>query len=271
MIDDLVWAVSSPSLLATARSGDLLDPSLVDAEELMQFLNEDKQARVGYYFEQLIHFWLKRIRGLEIVAHRQQIHEGKLTLGELDFVFRDESGELNHWEAAVKFYLHDAENTVDGSHYVGPNTADTLERKVSHLMERQLPLSERSFPEVKQRHAFVKGRIYYHPRQETPTSQAACLNPDHLRGNWIRMSELDWLDEIAGDGRLDFRILRKPHWLAAATGDSQSGEELKTALAAHFATSLQSVHVAVFKGGVEVRWLFVVADSWPELCQRSVE
>lgn len=167
-LDDLTWAIASPSLLADCPVVPDFDPDRVDPEHLAAFLAETPGHRVGRYFERLVLYWLQYVRRVEIVAKSLQIREGNRTVGEIDLLFRDEQHRLNHWEIAVKFYLHFQHKNLSGSHFIGPNAADTFERKMERLFGHQLPRSEASFPEVEIRQAFVKGRIFYHPNQELP-------------------------------------------------------------------------------------------------------
>jgi len=254
--DDLLWAVNSPSLFVDEEERlGLVDPVDVVVE---------RNGKVGHYFESLIECWLERIRGCEIIAHRQQVIEAGKTLGELDFVFRDEEGRLNHWETAVKFYLCDPENRVDGSCFIGPNTADTLERKYRRLTEHQLPLSERLHPGVTIRRAFVKGRIYRNPFHQE-TDSVAVLNPQHLRGRWLRLGQLDWLDEIEQGGPCGYRVLAKPYWLHSAPFEAVDVNNLRAGLRSHFEGSKKSIHVGISRDDLEIERLFVVADEWPHL------
>jgi uncharacterized protein len=264
-VADLLWAINSPSLIATKDVDSTLDPGSIDGGELRAFLKRQPRHKVGHYFECLIQFWLERIRGFELVAHRHQVMDGKLTLGELDFVFRDDNGRLNHWETAVKFYLCDRENVVKDSCFIGPNTADTLERKIERLAGHQLPLSEVAYPEVEIRRAFVKGRIYRHPFQAPEPINSELLNIRHLTGAWIRHADLGWLDEIDPAGDCDYRILEKPYWLSASPSAALDVNNLRVTLAGHFETGKQSIHVGISRNGAEIERLFVVADEWPNL------
>ena len=44
---------------------------------LAEFLRERSEHRVGHFFENLVHFWLKHVRGVEMVAHRQSVRNGQ--------------------------------------------------------------------------------------------------------------------------------------------------------------------------------------------------
>ena len=70
-----------------------LDVGSVDVEHLEDFISKRPDRRVGHYFETLILYWLTHIVKVELIAHGQQIMDGKRTVGELDFLFRDRDGD----------------------------------------------------------------------------------------------------------------------------------------------------------------------------------
>ncbi len=255
IVEDLLWVVNSPSLIDDAevvslKSGD------IDADELKRFLDERPGHRVGRYFENLVAFWLDRIVGVEMVAAGEQVWEGTRTVGEIDFVFRTNSSTLVHWETAVKFFLH-CPNDGD-SDFPGPNASDNFERKMTKLFEKQLPLSDRVYPDVVQRRAFVRGRMFYHPSVGEPELFPDRLAPNHLRGTWIRESELDWFDEFESSRGL---IVMKPYWLATPVDQTSRVpvSELCDQLGAHFRCSRNPALVAVEGAG----YVFVVPETWP--------
>jgi len=271
---DLLWAINSPSLIRTSPEHLPCWPVCEAAEVVSGLLQSscDQHARhrVGLYFEDLVHFYLKVVRSYEIVEHGLQIQEGGRTVGELDFLYREVDGGLHHCETAVKFYLFIPESNESGSQFIGPNAADNFERKTQRLFEHQLKLSEERFPSVVKREAYVKGRIFYHPLRDAPEALPTALAPDHLRGIWIRESELEWL-RLSGD-ETKFRVARKPLWLApdVVTPDDS---ELRTIsgicryLRQHFAErrTPQLINALIAHGDVwrESQRIFVVSDQWP--------
>jgi len=272
--------VNSPPLLADTRAvsnsnlrkltGWPLQPEQVDSDHLDAFLKERPTQRVGRYFERLVLYWLRHVRQVEVVAESLQVRDGKRTIGEIDLLFYDEQRHLTHWEIAVKFYLHFPQDTTMGSHYIGPNAADTLERKTKRLFEHQLPRSKRDFSEVTIRQAFVKGRIFYHPLQALPSEQAKQLAANHLRRTWIRSTQLNQIQDTDGEAYL---ILRKPFWLSsevAGVSDVEwmSKRTLVDVLAGHFAEHDHPVLVSQLRTDgqkfVESKRIFVVPKRWPD-------
>ena len=273
-VRDLIWAVNSPPLMDLTSGASAIAQPLkigdVDREHLRIHFNAQPEQRVGRYFERLIAYWIRYIRRCEIVAHSLQLREGKQTVGELDLLFRDEHGRLNHWEVACKFYLQVDMHGAPATEYIGPNAEDTLQKKVTRLLEHQLPLGIRYFPEIEVRHAFVKGRIFYHWLTGAKDALPVELAADHLDGKWIRLQELP---ELLGDSGLRYRILRKPFWLAeelaAPSGDegTLSPEEVWHVLENHFSRRNSPMLISAFRGGNSSlreceRW-FVVPSQWP--------
>lgn len=273
---DLKWAVMSPDLIIESpgekEAANLIHEASINEQELAAFLTPYAKFRVGEYFEGLVLYWLEKICHLKIVAQQQQIREGKQTIGEIDFLFEDEAGELNHWETAVKFYLHYPVDNPTGSHFIGPNASDWFEKKINRLLGHQIPFGKKHFPEIMRSKAFVKGMIFYHPHLKPPDQLPQKLSAKHLRGTWIRHSERDWLKDKHKNCM--FRVMQKPYWLSPEVSLSQiqelkSFEELKSELDTHFRKkewplliSVLACQQALYE---EIDRVFVVAESWPQI------
>ena len=270
-LDDLLWAVNSPPLLSASPLVDHVDVGEIDLDHFAKFLREQSDHRVGRYFERLILYWLTHIRKVQIVHHSKQILDAKRTIGEIDFIFRDETDRLTHWETAIKFYLYDLLAQSFSSQFIGPNAADNFEKKTAKMFDKQLPLSQKHFPEVEVRQAFVKGRVFYHPDQPKPTTLPKYLSPTHLTGRWIRAAELEYLNQA--DPKSIFQIQQKPNWLTAQRPTAQrltasepqslSSTELVDQLNSHFHQLGHPVLVSEHSKLDEPKWIFVVPDSWP--------
>ena len=272
---DLIWTINSPSLIQTpagtlAPNWPACQESDFAPEALRSWCESRRPYRGRRYFQALAHFYLQSVCGFEIVEQGLQIQENGRTVGELDFLYRNQEGELCHCETAVKFFLHTPESNDSGSHFIGPNSADNLERKTRRLFEHQLRLSENRFPDVNRREAFVKGRIFYHPLTPAPTALPELLARDHLKGSWIRESELDLLE--VSDAEARFRIARKPHWLAPDHADLADAtlltvDGLRLRLESHF-TKKRTPQLVNALSENDEQWqesdrVFVVSDQWP--------
>ncbi|MCM2369927.1 DUF1853 family protein [Aporhodopirellula aestuarii] len=269
LLRDLIWCVNSPSLITPAATTKPITADEIDEEHLASFFLDQVPRKVGHYFERLVLYWLTHVRRVELIANTLQIRSENRTLGEIDFLYRDEQGQLTHLEVAVKFYLYQPDRVVHDSHFIGPNVRDTFERKMHRLFEHQLPLSHRHFPDVKVRHAFVKGRIFYDADLPAPVHLPAKMSPDHLRGSILRLQSLDSLEKTP---RAFYRVLEKPFWLSDDIGDSnlqplQDASQIKS-----YITRRMSVHHSPVlfselnqRGDsfTESNRLFIVPDDWP--------
>lgn len=236
-----------------------IDAADVDADHLEAFLDQRPGSyRVGRYFEALVEYWLRHVRKLEIIAASMQLKDGKVTVGEIDFLYRDEEHALVHCEATVKFFL-----CVPGhspSEFPGPNANDNYEAKLTKLFDDQLGRSEQFVPEVEQRLGIMKGMLFY--RKGDPTvAVPQRLSPAHQRGGWLRVNELDALS-----GEV-FAIAPKPNWLAPQVDATLlSATELTNNLTAHFGATDHPMMISARSStdsAIEVERIFVVDETWP--------
>lgn len=291
---DLAWTLESPFLVSPPTVSPFAE-SLLQIQDhltaftpqLVQFLNERKTFRVGRYFENLVHFYLRYVVGCEFAGQGMQVQDaGQPTVGELDFVFYDLQRRLQHWETAIKFFLYLPEVDDGESQFRGPNPRDCLESKVDRLVHHQLPLSGRVFSDVKIRVPFVKGRVFYPQTGGTavvPPELAGGyrLSPGHLRGLWVRYRDAEcYAEEFCASGSRCF-LLTKPFWLADPPFDSVSGQcgvkPLSTRTPGEFLDALNrhgysgrrcvqlSIHVSEGRERQDSTRVIIVPDRWPDL------
>lgn len=255
-----------PALLPAGREAVLSDSELLTA--LQNWPSTTKPRFVGKYFEQLIEFHLRGVLGVDLVATGEQVFRDGVTVGELDFVFRDAAGLLQHWETAVKFYLFTDEDPRRGSRLIGPNPRDSFEQKLNRLTTHQLPLGRSVCPGLAAQAAIVRGFIFYPPNAEVPLSALPLeLSPNHLRGIWLRSDKWNTIDSVFGH-ETQFCVMRKPHWLAAPqTAERLLPKEMSTQVLRHFSQSTRPLMISagVARGD---RWdeqqrLMVVDAGWP--------
>jgi hypothetical protein len=122
-VRDLAWALSSPALMHASgtpckwyddgwyrqvyrESADWLCGLEQSPAALADIIRQDKDRRLGRYFELLWAFWFEHSDRFDIIGQNIQIeHEGR-TAGELDLVVHEHAtGKNIHIELAVKFYL----------------------------------------------------------------------------------------------------------------------------------------------------------------------
>jgi hypothetical protein len=284
-VRDLAWLLDSPDLLdrrqwqgriATlfSQEGEAIDAWLGrlddDPAELQALIERHGFNRLGRYAELLMAHFLRHIGALE--AHGVQVRAASgETVGEFDFLLRDPSARLLHWEFATKYYLLEAGAGAASARtddLVGPNLADTLGAKMRKILERQLNLSQhpaaqaalKETPQAAQ--ALVKGWLFYAPGEE-PLSDKLGLNPAHCRGFWRPLSELNEM------GHDSFLILPRLRWLAPAQsdpGDCLDHYALAQALKAHFTVDSLPVMVTLMEtdenGAFEIERGFIVPDDW---------
>lgn len=231
-VRDLAWMIATPTLLdahhAPYREKIVSDAWCASAlenchdwllqldqhpAELQQFIAQRATRRLGYYFETLVEYWLAHASGITLIAHNLPVRENLITLGEFDFLFREQSGETVHWETAIKFYLQ-AENTGSQHDFIGPGGYDRLDLKTARIFGHQLQLAQSPACNVAidANMAFVKGMLFYHPAS-LPAAPPPGVSAAHLRGWWIRHQQ----DEIPRSSpHSRWLVLSRLNWLAPA-------------------------------------------------------
>lgn len=98
--------------------------------------------RLGQMVEKIVSKLLKSSVNYKVLHENVQILQGKLTIGELDFILENNvTKELIHLELAYKFYLFDpaiSKNPIEN--WIGPNRKDSLKEKLEKLQTKQFPL-----------------------------------------------------------------------------------------------------------------------------------
>lgn len=260
---DFSWLISCPSLLIgqevkeTSEPWDYLKLNFKQAEE---FFERKVAYRVGYYAEALINVWLESLVSPDDIKRRIQIQQGNKTVGELDFLYRIGSF-FHHLEVALKFYLYCPDQNHTGSHLVGPNSADTFERKRDRLFQHQLPLGRERFSEVTCSEIMMKGMIFYPPVIQDMNVSPEGLNPEHRRGRWVHQSEVCWIETVPGI--CGASLLEKPFWLSGIP-NSKSPATVVRAVQEHFKKSRHPLLLSLKdEDGFEIERVFVVPDKWP--------
>ena len=327
----LVWSMISPGLVnesdlySTCVSSkwcfelyESLRPFLKaldsDPTELIQWLEKYKSWRLGIRFEAYWAFAIQQlIRQGELLAYSDHIqvqtqlnpqrnpqlnkNTFKTTLGEIDFIYEDQSNQLHHLEVAVKFYLLKP-GGVGFERLIGPNGGDWYERKLEHLFKKQLPLSE--IPEAKQliaeqfkrdvkqvdcrQQGMIKGMIFFPITGEgyLNENEKQRLNPGMQSGIWGTIS--NWY--LSDPGELArWVVLDKLDWLVpqiySATDLKRDDKiytmkEMKYKLKSHFYSSRRSLLIAQMNYDqssglwLEQQRVMVVDKYWP-VFKRSLD
>jgi len=276
------WAINSPSLLDYPQVTDYILHAQHEGELAAILLKEDENPTavdahfaslgpmpMGRYFEQLLFYILERDPHYEILAENRQLFEGKITIGELDLVVRNnDSGLTEHWEIALKFYLQ-VENNPAPVHMLGPSTKDNLQKKLVKLMQAQLPLSQKAeiqkeFPAL-QAKLFVKG-IFFYPWQK-PACTSEGVNPQHGQGAWLKLDEMEALQSLG----TAWLLKSKPAWIGGETysqaKDLLTFAEVKKACKDELEKSGRPQLIALYARGKEHwqadKYFFIVGNTWP--------
>ncbi len=281
VIRHLAWLCRAPQLYRGALT---FDPSAWLASDFHQqlrgwdqnpdtmplILQQPSSRRLGLYFEQLYASLLTDLLGWPLLVRNLQIRDEQRTLGELDFLVRNpHTGEVEHHEIAVKFYLghQDAESGL--VRWYGPNSRDRLDLKTDHLLQHQTRLGRQSATRTALEslgldkpptpRIFMPGYLFY-PTQQTlsPPEQA---DPDHGRGRWCYADNVSTLESEG------WVVLHKPHWLAdwhqARAPEPGTLRQAAAEVERSGRARLLARLMATPNGWSEVERLFVVPTCWP--------
>lgn len=295
LVRDLAWVLASPPLLAPAdpdalwleaawgqrayaASHDWLAALDRDPAPLQQALAR-RPGRLGSYFESLLDCWLAWPGNplYRRLYHGLPVRLGKRTLGEFDFLVEERaSGEIQHWEVAVKFYLGIAPGGSAAS-WVGPGQQDRLDLKLDRLRRHQLPLA--TLPEARgllsalqlpapRPVCLLRGRFFYPADACLADWTPADAAPGHLKGWW--MPAAAFLQRFADPG-IEWIRLPREHWLAPVDldtgddpvriGDPQAAATLVEAWRA--AADNRAAAVVGLAHGRELTRGFITPDTWP--------
>ncbi len=297
-VRDLYWACFSAPLIrcdqlpedAAGRSGPInarfpltnerlqwLDRLDAHPAPLVDFLCARPSQRLGLYFERLWHFFLDQDPRLELLAHNLPVRDKGKTLGEFDCLYycRDRDRHY-HLELAVKYYLAHPTTPMQATSspwrcWLGPNSRDRLDLKLSRLLEHQTRLSESDAGrEVlttrgitsPQRQMEVKGYLFQPVGQALPAP--AGFDPERTFDRWLRLAELPAFLERHGAVHRRYRILPRLQWLspAAAAKHCLSRADLIAFLPAKVAAAPRLL-ATCDESGAEIERFFVVDDQWP--------
>jgi hypothetical protein len=273
-VRDLAWLLTSPGLLraqqSSIRQAQWDTQQMVEIRQWLCELDREPaalhaellrlpQKRLGHYAEQLLAYFLVHGKVGRLIAANLAVRHGNRTLGECDFLLSAPDGALVHWELAVKCYLYAGARLADESvdepgnaappapyaelaQYVGPDLTDRFDRKLSHMVDHQLPLSAR--PEFAAQidagpwrpELFLKGWLFY-PLAQPASEPHRWVEPRHLRGWWVTPQA--WREQRSVLAAQGWLVLSRRSWLAPRQANTDApildDAALDAFLAAQFA------------------------------------
>jgi len=264
--NDLHWACVSLGLIRTPKyCSEITDILSIDPQDLAGFDCRQFHGRnLGSYYENLVHKLLLSADNTSAIHRNIKVYDGKVTLGEMDFIGRINSIDF-HLECAVKFYLR-VDTGSELSHFIGPGKKDRLDIKYERMLSHQLKLSQTSLGKLTCAKLdlaptllmFLLQGYLFHPFDEFVASHTTSLhpdiNPDHLQGWWLRQSELEKL-KFSGY----FATMRKPNWLLCQSVEKMDFKQLSELITE---TTRPVLIARLDLEGEELDRGFVVPDNW---------
>jgi len=175
-----------------------------------------KNQRLGKRVESFLSHQLKQDATAKILVENTQIQNGKITVGELDFLIETYKNPV-HLEVIYKFYLYDAsvgKNELD--YWIGPNRRDSLVAKLNKLKNKQLPLlynplTKNLLSKLNLKSENIEQQVLFKAQlfipYKTTNIQFKALNNNCVNGFYINFNELQELKTCK------FYIPSKINWL----------------------------------------------------------
>jgi len=292
-VRDLAWACFGPALLmletlAPAEGVTDAKPALTASranwlrqldqqpQPLLSWLQARPVTRLGLYFETLWQFFLTEDSDTALLAHNMPVRSSGQTLGEFDCLYYCRRRESPvHLELAVKFYLGHRSTTPGAqqstaAEWLGPNTVDRLDLKLTRLLTHQSRLSlspagrellSKQGLEQPLREIALRGALFQ-PAQDA-LSPPPGYNTALPLGSWQMLRH--WRDQVSAQA--GFVLLPRLRWLSPvqASNETLSADELHAQLEQHFARGGRPQLIAqVDDQGCELERYFLASDRWPE-------
>lgn len=156
--------------------------------------------RLGKCVERFVSHQLKQEESILILAENIQIHQHKITLGELDCILM-KGRQAIHLEVIYKFYLYDdTAGNSELAHWIGPNRKDSLLQKLTKLREKQLPLlyheeTKKYIDSIDLNVTDIKQQVNFKAQLFVPLTNLNppfnLLNPACISGFYIFKKQLD--------------------------------------------------------------------------------
>lgn len=157
-------------------------------------------VRLGKQVERVFSLLINSSESHKVVKENIQIIDGKITVGELDFIIKNvKTGVLSHLEIVYKFYLYDPKySNIELEKWIGPNRKDSFIEKFQKLRLKQFPLlfkpitseilSDVDIFEMKQELCFMASLFV--PFSLT-NSHLPHVNNEAIVGYWLALDEFN--------------------------------------------------------------------------------
>lgn len=298
-VRDLAWVIGSQPLFTNEFNNLFFEQEFFYCE-LNKFLphleNLDKNPQnlsehikngnthlLGKYFESLVEYWLEYSESKKLLSHNLQVFKGRNTIGEFDFIYRDlTDNKVYHLECAGKFYIAQ-KNVSEHLNFIGPNSIDNLDRKISKIVNEQIILGqtkegrealiiddieEEVIPQI-----LFKGYIFYYADLFFNNSFIIPKdsNPDHPKGWWIYTKDVDY---FLSQKNSKWIVVERANWISKVIlfDDSSilSNKELANKLKNYFSINTYPLLISELKENnhnyfEEISRGFVVNNTWPKI------
>ena len=184
---------------------------------------------LGKRIESFLADYLEHSADYQLLAKNIQIFSGTRTIGEIDFLLKDQRTNQNlHVEVVYKFYVYDPDRSQEqAACWIGPNQKDSLQQKIDKLKNKQLPLlyTNEAVQLLKQSYDLdvqtFKQKVCYFANLFIPLSIKADnlkdINKDCIEGFWIRKKDFTRKDF----GNNVYKIPRKENWIVSPASNTK--------------------------------------------------
>tara|TARA_R110002072_G_scaffold303031_1_gene491529 strand:+ start:31481 stop:32293 length:813 start_codon:yes stop_codon:yes gene_type:complete len=218
--EQFIGFLSTPLLWTTCDMFQLNQYPIISHHEIPSNQLIESNIRLGKRIELFVFHLLQRTENVRNIHKNIQIKRGKITIGELDFIFQSDK-KFIHLEVVFKFYLYDSEaGFSEIEHWIGPNRNDSLSQKIEKLTVKQLPrlhlpetetiLKEKGF-----KHESIDQFVHFQAQLFVPFGREKQnykgVNNACIRGFYIKKSQLGELKNC------QFYIPSKVNWLVNPT------------------------------------------------------
>ncbi len=217
IVNDLAWVIGSVPIMSFnpksesycqlnqrwfddefERCNDFLWRLDASPASLENFVNVEGKQLLGKRFERFVEYWLRYGGRFEVLMANEQLKNGKVTIGEVDYLIRETlTGQILHLEVASKYYLG-YNNSSLWSNWIGLNASDTLADKMAKF-ERQLNIFQSKegmellhHERIKSPKSFLmmKGFFFYYWRNVMNAKSPKFSTKNHHTGVHLREGEI---------------------------------------------------------------------------------